>query len=85
MMWGGFGGYGMPWGFGFGWLGLLFMLLFWGTLIFLAVRLIGGLFPSTAAPGRGKSQTARAILDERYVRGEITQDEYHRILKDIQQ
>lgn len=84
MMWGGYG-YGMPWGFGFGWIGFLFMILFWGTLIFLAIRVIGGLFPPTAASGRGKSQTARNILDERYARGEITQDEHRRMLKDIQQ
>lgn len=84
MMWGYGGGYGMPWGFGFGWIGLVLMLLFWGTIIYLAFRVIGGLFPRATAPGRGGSQTAKAILDERYARGEITQDEYRRMLQDIQ-
>lgn len=84
MMWG-YGGYGMPWGAGFGWIGLLLMLLFWGSIIFLAFRFIGGLFPSATVSNRGRSQQARAILDERYARGEITQDEYKRMLKDIQE
>lgn len=84
MMWG-YGGYGMPWGFGFGWIGLIIMLFFWGSIIFLAFRLIQGLFPAVRNSGHGRGQAAKAILDERYARGEITQEEYKRMLKDIQE
>jgi putative membrane protein len=66
------------WGIhGAGWFGALFMfitmIVFWGGLITVAVLLLRRLGP------RGTHQdTAGRILDERFARGEIDEDEYHR-------
>lgn len=73
-------------GMGFGVIGLLFMALFWGVLIFGGVWLVRVLFNN-----RGPSQNlpldrqpgAREILDQRYARGEITQEQYELMKRDI--
>ena len=77
---------GMGFGMGFGILGLLFMLVFWGGLILLAVWLVRALFSSNS--GRdlnagGKDQNARQILDQRYARGEISREQYEIMKQDI--
>lgn len=61
-------------------LGLLWMLLFWGLLILLAVWLTAALFP-TSPPSfplhkRGPTEEARDILDQRYARGELSPEQY---------
>ena len=71
---------------GFGVLGLLLMILFWGGLILLAVWLVGALFR-----GSNQSQTTtsnhsfnvREILDIRYARGEITREQYELMKRDL--
>ncbi len=66
----------MGWGMGFG---LLFMLLFWGALIALAVWVVRVLFPPAGhppAPPTGRDLSAREILDRRFARGEISREEY---------
>jgi putative membrane protein len=73
-------------GMGFGVLGLLFMLIFWGGLILLAVWLVRALFSSNS--GRdlhagGNNQNARQILDQRYARGEISREQYEIMKQDI--
>jgi putative membrane protein len=77
---------GMGFGMGFGILGLLFMLVFWGGLILLAVWMVRALFSSNS--GRdlnagGKDQNARQILDQRYARGEISREQYEIMKQDI--
>jgi putative membrane protein len=60
-------------------LGLLFMVVFWGALIALAVWLIRALFPPAGQPPSlptGRDLNARDILDRRLARGEISQEEY---------
>ena len=76
----------MGFGMGFGILGLLLMLLFWGALIFLAVWLVKALFQGgrqSPAPPSSWAKNAREILDERYARGEITREQYELIKKDL--
>jgi putative membrane protein len=71
---------------GFGVIGLLLMLLFWGGLIVLAVWLVKTLFQGdrgSPAPPPARAKTAREILDERYARGEITREQYELIQQDI--
>jgi len=66
----------MGWGMG---LGLLFMFLFWGALIALAVLLVRALFPPAGPPPsspKGQELSAREILDRRFARGEISREEY---------
>jgi putative membrane protein len=61
---------------GFGWFGLLFMFLFWGGLIALAIWFVRALFPQTSAPASRQEPTAIEILNLRYARGEISREDY---------
>jgi uncharacterized membrane protein len=66
----------MGFGVGFGILGLLFMPLFWGGLILLAVWLVKAIFSSSSNSHsstltQGKSSTEVEILSQRYARGVI--------------
>jgi putative membrane protein len=73
----------MDLGFGFIW-----MLLFWGGLIIVAIWLIGVLFPSTNEKASNKSageSSALDILKTRYANGELTTEEYQEMLNTIQQ
>ncbi len=70
---------------GFGLFGLLFMLLFWGVLIALAVWIAGTLFPAANRPmgSANQDRTARQIIDLRYARGELTREQYDLMKRDI--
>lgn len=66
-------------GMGFGIVGLLLIILFWGGLVVLAVWLVRGLFPHAGQPPvspSGREPSAREILDRRYARGDIGREEY---------
>lgn len=72
-------------GLGFGLLGFLFMLIFWGGLILLAVWLVRALFSTNASRDRnadGNNLNARQILDQRYARGEINREQYEIMKQD---
>lgn len=77
-------------GMGFGFFGVLLMLLFWGGLIFGAVWLAKAIFQSgpekspltRVDEGRG-ARGAREILDRRYARGEITREQYEVMRGDL--
>lgn len=63
--------------FGFFGLRLVAMLILWSGLIFSAVWLVRAIFRGAATERTlGNPQTARDILDQRYVRGEITHEQY---------
>lgn len=66
---------------GFGMMGG--MLLFWAAIIIFSVLVVKGLFNSGGFRVDGKSNNARHFLEERYARGEITQEQYQMILRDI--
>lgn len=69
---------------GLGMLGGMF--LFWFVLIGLAVLLVRGLFQSNQKDHSGPANaplSAQEILDQRYARGEITQEQYLQMVKDI--
>lgn len=66
---GDFGG----WAFGFGG---LFMILFWSLIILGIVAIVKWLTGTTGGSGSPAPKSARQILDERYARGEIDQEEY---------
>jgi putative membrane protein len=66
---------------GFGMIGG--MLLFWAILIVVAVVLVRGLFQSNQSIGMNQPQSARQILEQRYARGEINQEQYLLMLNDI--
>ena len=60
------------------------MLIFWILIIVLAVLLVKGLFNSNDSRSKDNSTAAKQFLDERYARGEINQEQYNLMLKDIQ-
>jgi len=71
----GMGGYGMM-GFGMGF-GFLFMLLFWGVLIWLVVTLIN------AGQSGKKEEDPSIILKKRYASGEISKKQYEEMKKEL--
>jgi putative membrane protein len=69
----------MMWGYGWGgWVfGALIMLLFWGGLVALVIFAIRGWGGSQRGnSGQPRAQDARAILEKRFARGEISKDEF---------
>jgi putative membrane protein len=68
--------------------GLIWMLLFWGGLILLAVWLLSVLFPAdpqSSVDNTPNTQTgARDILDQRYARGEVSQEQYKEMRQTIE-
>lgn len=68
-------------------LGLIWMLLFWGALILLAVWLISALFPNPPRSSANPSPSISApeILRQRYARGEISTEQYHEMLQTLEQ
>lgn len=78
----------MGFGMGFGLLGLLTMLLFWGGLIFLAVWLVRTILSKNSTHNSSSMQkrdgsNAHEILAQRYARGEITREQYEIMKRDI--
>lgn len=83
----------MMWGYGqsMGWMWLWGLLLLIGIalLVLLAIRIAGGGIRGGYGPGssheRGNpppgGSRARQILDERFARGELTEDQYRQHLK----
>lgn len=74
-------------GMGFGGIGLILMLIFWGSLIFGGAWLAKALFNAGQGNQSGfpapRQPSAREILDRRYARGEISREEYEQIKADL--
>ena len=69
---------------GFGGVGLILMLLFWGGLIFGGVWLVKTLFNNGQnGPAVHRQPSAQEILDQRCARGEISREEYEIMKKDL--
>lgn len=72
----------MPFGWNDGWVAGLWMVVFWGALVGVVYLLVRG------AQGRPEppSHDARQILDERFARGDISEEEYRergRVLEEM--
>jgi putative membrane protein len=76
----------MGFGFGMGLLGWIWMLLFWGALIALAIWLIGLLFPSAKKQNgqQNDSLSAQEILDIRYAQGELSEEQHQQMSQNLQ-
>jgi len=61
---------GTGWGWGFMFVGMLI------PLAFIVLLIVGAYFLLTPRGERTESETALAILDERYAKGEITKEQY---------
>lgn len=59
------------------------LLVFWALIIVLSVLLVKELFNSNSSRSKDNVRRANQILDERYARGEISQEQYLTMLKDI--
>ncbi|MBE7555570.1 MAG: SHOCT domain-containing protein [Anaerolineales bacterium] len=78
----------MDYGWGMGIFGPVWMFVFWGGLIALAIWLIKVLFPSTDARRRDDHEvqpSAQEILKRRYAQGELTTEQYQEMLQTIRQ
>jgi putative membrane protein len=88
--WGGYGdwhmGPGMMGGYGMGWFGTIFMLIFWVLVIVGLIFLIKWLIQTTKrGPEVMYSSSSRAldILKERYAKGEIDKEEFEEKKRDL--
>jgi putative membrane protein len=74
-------------GLGFGIFGIIFMVVFWGSLIAIGIWLVKSLFAgsqSYSSTSLGVELTACRILDQRYARGEITREQYELMKTDLE-
>lgn len=62
-------------GWGNGWIGLVWMVLIWGAVLAVVYAVVRGM-TSTTARGERPSPGPLEILDERFARGEISAEEY---------
>ena len=79
-------GPGMMGGWGMGWFGMIFIIVFWILLIVGLVFLIKWLIQATKGEkdvSRGSSR-AIDILKERYAKGEINKEEFEKIKRDLE-
>lgn len=68
-------------GSGFMWVGFLFMLLFWALIILGIVALVT--WVGKQARPHPPMETPVDILNKRYARGEVSQEEYERVKKTL--
>ncbi len=73
----------MMWGNGYGMLGGLMMIVFWGVIIALVVLAVKWVSPNRPDDGRGK-RDALDILRERFAAGEIEEEEFERRKKSLE-
>ncbi len=78
-------GPGMMSGFGWMWFMPIFMILFWGLVIWGIVALVRGLSGSRSSDSTPPTvDSALEVLKKRYARGEINKEEYEEKKKDLE-
>jgi putative membrane protein len=75
-------GWGTTGGFSWWWFMPIFMILFWGLVIWGIAALVRGRGGSTGADS-SRADSALEVLKKRYARGEINKEEYEEKKKDI--
>lgn len=77
------GGFGSMMPFGFGITGSLFMLLWWGLIIWAVVLVIQLIARSSGRHPQRHVMSALDIAKERYAKGELNKEEYEEIKKEL--
>ncbi len=77
-----YGGWGMMGGLSWWWFMPIFMILFWGLVIWGIVALVRGLSGPRGSDS-SKADSALEVLKRRYARGEINKEEYEEKKKDL--
>ena len=73
-------------GMGFGWFGILMMVIFWVGVIAVTVWLFSNLFPQNNHKAfTDISDSPIAILKKRYARGDISKEEFEDMRHDMEQ
>jgi putative membrane protein len=79
----------MGYGFGMGFFGIVMMIFFWGGLIAAAIWLAARLFPvnpqAGSSPSQLSMQSAQDILNVRYAKGELTEEQYRQMTNTLRQ
>lgn len=71
---------------GFG--GFIWMILFWAVIVGGSIWLLAAIFPRISTfpkSGTASDDTPLAILKQRYVRGELSKEEFETIRHDLEQ
>lgn len=78
-------GPGMMDGWGMGWFGGVFMIIFWILILVGLIMVIRWLFQSSSKKGYNSQPGSRAIdiLKERYARGEIDKTQFETMKRDL--
>lgn len=79
-------GPGMMGGWGMGWFGMIFMIVFWVLVLVSLVFLIKWLIKATKGEKNVSNGSSKAIgiLKERYAKGEINKEEFENIKRDLE-
>ena len=75
-------------GFGMGFGGYIWMIIFWITIIGGGIWLLAALFPRTRTSPDSRAESngdPLTILKQRYARGELSKEEFETISHDLEQ
>ena len=73
-------------GMGYGWFGILMMVIFWAGIIAATIWLLSNLFPQNNQKALADaSDSPIAILKKRYARGEISKEEFEDMRHNVEQ
>ena len=78
-----FGNSMMGFGYGYGWIGAIFMIVFWVLVILAIVSFVSWLVRQSKGTTNDNGNQAMDILKERYAKGEINKEEFKAKKKDL--
>ncbi|OGZ76589.1 MAG: hypothetical protein A3G45_01750 [Candidatus Staskawiczbacteria bacterium RIFCSPLOWO2_12_FULL_37_15] len=73
----------MGFGYGYGWIGAIFMIVFWVLVILAIVSFVSWLVRQSKGTTNDNGNQAMDILKERYAKGEINKEEFKAKKKDL--